>query len=258
MTESDADFVRTKPGYGRIDDQFGGMQSDVIESMATIGAGRVWRRTGRVVYATGWEMSDVDWWGDGPGDDGIEARTELYAHRGAACLELSPSTEFNPSWARVSRRAPYIPATRTGMEMSVWMKPDSAAFVTATAFHVRTERYRAQVEIDPVNQDINILASVGGVPTEVKVDDLLFDWRDANMQFHNIKLVINFSTKRYEGLYIDNKKWDLSEHLLALDAVGVTYYIELQLLAHGPNDPRSYVYVDDFIQTIDEPEGLFK
>ena len=233
-------------------EQYGGMQSDIIESMATLGAGRVWRRTGRVIYATGWEMADVDWFVGG----GEAVRTEEFAHRGGACLEMTPPASVAAS--DCSRRAPFIPSTRPAIEMSVWMAPGSTLFRAAMIFHNGLLRHAAAVEIDPVNLDIYIFTTVGGIFDRTKIGDMRSDWRDANMQFHNIKLVANFDTLRYEGLHIDDQQWDLSDHLMWESAVGLTYYIELKLEAFDDTSAQNKTYVDDFIQTIDEPEGLFK
>ncbi len=255
MSESDADFITTKPGFGRISEQFPAIGEDPLELGASLGMGRTWRRTGRVVYASGFEIAATDWWADPP-PGGPVRRTTKFAHRGKACLEMIPPASNVASG--FARRGPYIPTTRTGIELSLWPSLGSTSFRAVMYFHDGTDRYTASVLIDFVNQDIIIRAFVGGVPTDVKIGDLRYDWRDLNMNFRNIKLVANFETKTYEGLFIDNRMWDLSEHLMSLTPVANTYYIELLLLAWDVDENQSPVHVDDFIQTISEPEGLFK
>ena len=50
----------------------------------------------------------------------------------------------------------------------------------------------------------------------------------------------------------------MSGYVLSPSVVVSTYYVELILVAGDTSGSQAQSYVDDVIQTIDEPEGLFK
>jgi len=77
--------------------------------------------------------------------------------------------------------------------------------------------------------------------------------RPAFVSFHQVKLVVNFTTHKYQRLYIDNHVYDLSAYTAQWTAaVGQEDLLSMTVYVLGTGAPTAHAYIDDAVATQNE------
>lgn len=128
MTESDADYERTKPDFGRLPWQAPAIQVDVLEAIANMGGPAVHWRGGRILYVTGFELDSNDWFEwlppSGAGNGLIqqwEGNGIWQPMRGSGCLRIVSNDVEDPATGAFRTTAVKTIPAKWGGNLTLYM-----------------------------------------------------------------------------------------------------------------------------------------
>ena len=269
MTRGHPDWLLSTGNFGYFD-------ADMSELVARIGGGNVYRRSGRVIYTTGFEC-DIDDWvpydpsAAGAGTNGAAARwtgesgnAPKRPLRGSASLKLTPaSTGDGDGIERMSaiKLLPAIWNGNLGYEVELAFHEDATGFVLQLSYDDAGVIREAGIMVDLVNADLLYRSTVGGFELAdfTKFADLpsVGQWQaqaGASLRWAHLKLIVSSELDKYLAFYLNQHAYDLSAVSIPTGTYGVGAFerIAVQLVAIDLDGTQGPSYVDDVIVTQDE------
>lgn len=232
---------------------------DVWGNVKSIGnaelAARLWSintydRRGNIVFMDNFDEPVLKWNPISHGGSSSVALSTLYSRVAGNSVKLYVDTgaEF---YASIYKYLPLPIETKLGIEASFTI-PDNidrlginAAIYTGNELHESGFFYSR-------TEDKLYLEDVAPGETEVVASDV--NPFASDYLFHNMKLVIDYNTKKYLRVMFDNKEYDVSDvgyKVTSPHPWGTSFAIMLSAVNNNVGTP--VVYVDDVICTQNEP-----
>ena len=273
MTESDADYQRTKPDFGRDPSQAPAIGEDVIEGVANMGGPQVHWRGGRILYITGFECSINDWvpWLPpmGVGNGLVERFTGngiQQPMRGSACMHIRSQSVVDPADAIFKTHAiNLLPAKWSGrlaLAMAIAPGEDSDSTFIDLAWDSNGVTREAGVAFDWPNKDFYYRDTGGWAAlwnNYTKIDDIpAGEWRaqaGVSLRWGIVRFLIESDLSEYLGAWINSKFYDLAGVAVPTGVYPITAFerLTIQIIHAGADSTMHDLYIDDCILSQDEP-----
>jgi hypothetical protein len=247
---------RGGPDYGLETLNIGRYSTDTAELAARLGSPYSIYRSGHVLYITDFQDGVDDWLTFFGAGIGSIARA-INGWRGPACLGLLPDSAGG-SLSNATKIFPFVISTKIGTEIFAnWESTgplNNSALEIAQLQYIKPNSYVGRVIIDPVTKTIS-LATDNPVPGgTVTIATGLDEWRSAFVSnyYQWAKLVIDWSTGKYDYLYWNNNVYDLSMYYTwNVHGLGAGYTGLLVGATHAATS--TWLDIGAAIITIDEP-----
>lgn len=202
---------------------------------------------GIVVFTDDFEGALLKW-NKMTSNSGTSLQSSAHAKSGSQSIELDVAKVL-AAGAGIYREFGIQPSQRLGCEIN-FCKPDSNTYyIQRLSYHDGTNAWQGAVKID---FSTNILSIQTGATTWQTIATLPA-FSGSDQAFHPIKLVVDFDTKTYVRLIVDNGNYVVSNYSLYESVSAINQRILLEMELWGLNTTGGQLYLDDAVFTQSEP-----
>jgi len=219
-------------------------------------AARLWSintydRRGNVVFMDNFDEPVLKWSPISFGAGSSVALSTLYSRVAGNSVKLAVGTGLN-FYAAIYKYLPLPIESKLGMEASFTIPIDIDRLGISFVLYTGNEKHESGLFYSRTADKLYLFNVAIGTPTSVVASDV--NPFASNYLFHNIKLVIDYSTNKYLRVMLDNKEYDVSDigyKVTSPHPWGSSVVVGLWAINNNVGTP--IVYVDDAICTQNEP-----
>lgn len=222
--------------------------ADMAELAARLGSIVTFDRRGDVIFLDDFESGLAKWEISGSGAGYAAAQSAFTARNGAYSAKLTTGSTLGQQ-IQIARYMPYPVLSSFGLEVSFTINAnlDYMRFQLEIYDGVNAQSFSMQYEVD--TDELKVFK--GGVGYTVIASGLAL--RPYDQQFHTMKLVGDYATKKYRRLILNERFYDLSSWNSWQFASANAPRLTALVLATSVPAANTSFYVDDAIITQNEP-----
>lgn len=233
---------------------------DIWGNVKSIGnaelAARLWSintydRRGNIVFMDNFDEPVIKWNPIEYGGDSSVALSTLYSRVAGNSVKLFVDTGLD-FYAAIYKYIPLPIETKLGMEASFTIPTDIDRVGITFGLYTGNELHESGFFYSRTEDKLYLYNVAIGTPIDIVASDV--NPFASNFLFHNMKLVIDYNTKKYLRVMFDNKEYDVSDVAYKVTSPhhwGTSLVIGLWAINNNVGTP--VVYVDDAICTQNEP-----
>lgn len=222
--------------------------SDPGEAAARLGSINVYDRRGWTVWMDNFEAPVLKWTSSRAGAGVAPLLVTTDAWMGVQSVYFdTPAGALNLS--TMSKHFPLLRLGQAGFEFWIRGYTRTAGYFRAR-FDINdaTNHTRAELQIDLQADTVSIVTPAGVIVIAIGLfPDLVF------LPFIPIKVVIDMDNDNYIRLLVGSNEYDISAHALVTVGISTARYITTGFQLHPDIAEDTYVWLDNFILTQNEP-----
>lgn len=222
-------------------------QITLPELAARLGSIHTFDRRGEVLWYDDFESNLNKWEVTLNGTRAAAGLSNSYARSGALSCKLTSGSGINDS-AQIAKYLPYKTTGRIGFEVS-WIRNANLAYNFSLYLYNGTNYSLGLLAYGPTAKTITLLY---GTIYSVAITTDQPTFANAYL-FNTIKLVCDFTTKKYVRLIFNNVVYDISQYTMRTVASASAPHIEAIIMPTTDVASNQACYVDDAIITENEP-----
>jgi len=204
-------------------------------------------RRGNTVWMDDFE-DNIDKWNIVTTGTGAGATLSVdTARTGGSCAKLTTG-DASTNYCTLNRFLPLPVTTKLGLEVSFTINNNMDKFWFSIEVYDGTLQHIARVRYDPSTDVLAIMdtTSYTNVATSLQLHDHI-------QMFHTIKMVMDYSTKKYVRCILNETEHDISATGYYTTSDSSDPYMAIQLHTINSGAGNQSMYVDDVIVTQNEP-----
>jgi hypothetical protein len=223
-------------------------QLDMGELAARLGSPVTFDRRGNVIWMDDFEGNIEKWYQGWSGVGASVALSTESARSGVFSVKLITGDALN-NLAQIIRYLPYPVVGRNGFEISFTVGGEDDCYLIRLNLFTGTQLLWSQIRYESESQKLEYLdenETYQTIASNLKLHAY-------TKMFHTLKLVTDFSTRKYAHVILNEKTYDLSAYALKVQASTTAPCLAPAFTLVTRRNSAVYCYADDVIITRNEP-----